>query len=191
MDLLLPAIQISYLLLIKSLLKIMIMQLLLRFAQISVYWFQIYLHRLSTFASLSAPIDFQLFIENFLEMAKKQTTFASRTAKEKTSNKLLKARNPNLYYENLHIEYYYFASNMRTILRQPGPRCINAYFLRFFSYRKRFFSIDNNTKVGLNKIVQFCQSKQSLKPLQRKTLEILLPLQKISEVKLEKTPSTN
>lgn len=85
------------------------------------------------FPGLSAPIDFQLFIENFLEMAKKQTTFASRTAKAKISNKLLEARNLNLYYENLHIEYYYFASNMRTILRQPGPRRINAYFLRFFS----------------------------------------------------------
>lgn len=57
----------------------------------------------------STLVDFQFFMKTFMEMAKNQAPLAVfATAREETFNKLLKTRNPDLYYGNSPIEYYYF-----------------------------------------------------------------------------------
>lgn len=44
-----------------------------------------------------------------MKIAKNQgLPLVSIAARKKTSNKSLKAKNPDLYYENLYIKYYYF-----------------------------------------------------------------------------------
>lgn len=54
----------------------------------------------------------QTYIDKFNNQALKIAE-----ARKKAIYILLKARNPNLYYSNLHIECYYFASSVKTILK--------------------------------------------------------------------------
>ena len=62
-----------------------------------------------TFASaLTLSSSSQLFKQFIKAYLGAQTQLASSKAWEKALNKLFKARNPNLYYENLYIKCYYF-----------------------------------------------------------------------------------
>lgn len=59
----------------------------------------------STLASPLTNILFRQLIKTSIENARDQALFKS---KEDVFDKLLKAKNTDLYYENLYIEYYYF-----------------------------------------------------------------------------------
>lgn len=77
----------------------------------------------------------------FIEMTKNQMPlpiFAA--AGEKALDKSLKARNPNLYYRNLHIECYYFCQQYENHFKIAGPkRYMCVFFVAIFLKDRIFF----------------------------------------------------
>lgn len=67
-------------------------------------------------------------MKTFIEMAKNQATVSvSATVREKISEKSLKARNRDLYYDNSNMEYYYFYQLSEDHFEIAGLRAIDLY----------------------------------------------------------------
>ena len=61
-------------------------------------------------------------MKTFMEMAKNQTLLASTAAKKEASDRPLKARNSNLYYENSYMECYYFCQQCEDHFEMAGTK---------------------------------------------------------------------
>lgn len=73
-------------------------------------------------------------------MVKNRTLFSvSATAKKKASNNHLKAKNSDLYYENLYIKWYYFCQYYENHFKIIKLKAIDIYICSFFLKKKVLF----------------------------------------------------
>ncbi len=63
---------------------------------------------------------FQEFMRTYIAKIRDQTLAAPATEVRDNIDRLLKPRNPNLYYDHLHMEYYYFCQQCKDYFEVAG-----------------------------------------------------------------------
>ena len=93
-----------------------------------------------TFASVPAPSSnsklFKQFIKAYLRA---QIKLASLKAQEKALNRPVKAKNPNLYYENLYIKCYYFCCQCKDYFEMAKGKGYKRVLFAALFLRKRIY----------------------------------------------------
>lgn len=103
----------------------------------------------------------------------KALNFGHLVAQKDALDKFLKAKNSNLYYKNLYIEYYHFHLQCKdyfeTVVLKSHKR---TSFANSFFWKKQFFT-GNSIRLGLSKTDLLPSYKRNLKLLSKKSWRVL------------------
>lgn len=86
-----------------------------------------------------------------MEMAKNQIWPTTKTRK-KVSDRLFKTQNPDVYYEHLHIEYYYFYQECEDYFEIIGVKTYYQVSFATFFLKKKFSPTGNSLRPRSNAI---------------------------------------
>lgn len=126
-----------------------------------------------------------------MEIAKNPILPASATAKKEAFDRPLKARNPNLYYENLYIKCYYFCQQCEDYFETvevKGHRHI-PFATSFLKEKILFCRQQYKSKIKQDSTVLLIWDE--FKAFLKKALGNLLLLWTASGARLDGTPSIN